>query len=401
MMKKKYIIIFLIISILFIPMSSVSAKGINTIAEYREELAKLKKEKEIYENKKQAKQSEIKQNQSNVKAANDEIVEAQNKVTNLSNEITSNEEKIKNLESEISELLILYQKLSNENIYVKYATGATSMTELIMRIDAISQVTDYNNKKIDEIEQLIVSNKKMQNELTKYQTTLNEKIATYESNISSLGTELKELIDEYEGYDSQIKGIEETIKLYKNMGCGETQDLTQCAASLVNNSGWLRPFSKGKITSAWGYRIHPTKGTWKFHNGIDISDSGILSRSIYSTAAGRVVKITPKASCGGNMVYINVYVNNKAYTVTYMHLKDVYVKKGDYVTTQTVIGTVGGDRTTTPWDTCTTGAHLHYGVSTGHYLGVGKDAYSSYSKYVANSINPPGFPGKGAWFYTR
>ncbi len=400
MMNKKYIIL-IIISLFFFANIDVYAKNPNTIAEYRQELEKLKKEKAIYEGQKQKKQSEIKQNQNNVKAANDEIVEAQNKVTNLSNEIDSNEEKIKNLENEISELLILYQKLSNENIYVKYATGATSMTELIMRIDAISQVTGYNNKKIDEIEQLIVSNKKMQKELTKYQNTLNDKISTYENNIQNLGVELKELIDEYEGYDSQIKGVEETIKLYKSMGCGETQDLTQCAQSLVNNSGWLRPFTRGKITSAWGYRLHPTKGTWKFHNGIDISDGGILGRNVYSTAAGKVVKITRKASCGGNMIYTNVYVNGKAYTVTYMHLLSVNVKVGDYVTTQTVLGTVGGDRSAAPWDTCTTGAHLHYGVSTGHYLGVGKDAYSSYSKYVANSINPPGFPGKGAWFYSR
>ena len=189
MMNKKYYIL-IIISLFFFLNIDVYAKNPNTIAEYRQELDKLKKEKAIYEGQKQKKQSEIKQNQNNVKAANDEIVQAQNKVTNLSNEIDSNEEKIKNLENEISELLILYQKLSNENIYVKYATGATSMTELIMRIDAISQVTGYNNKKIDDIEQLIVSNKKMQKELTKYQSTLNDKISTYENNIQNLGVEL-------------------------------------------------------------------------------------------------------------------------------------------------------------------------------------------------------------------
>lgn len=402
----KKINLLLLITILFFTfVFTAEAKTLNTIQDYREALADLKAEMAAADKKKQQTESEIIQNQNNVKSANDEIVNAQNKVTLLNEEIANNEEKIKNLEAEISELLILYQKLSNENVYIKYATGATSMTELIMRIDAIKQVTDFNNQKINEAEQLIVSNSKMQKELAKYEETLNEKIAQYEVNISNLGVELKELVDEYEDYPSQIKGYEDLIKMYKDIGCEETENINTCLSrvngSSINNSGWLRPFSKGKITSGWGYRIHPTKGTWTFHNGIDISDSGILGRNVYATATGIVGKITRKASCGGNMIYIWVYVNGKAYTTVYMHLLDIKVSVGDVVTTNTIIGTVGGSKSATPWDTCTTGAHLHYGVSTGHYLGSGPDGYKSYSTYISRSINPPGFPGVGAWFYSR
>ena len=404
-MMKKISLLLLITTLFFTFAFTVEAKRLNTIQDYREALADLKAEKAAADKKKQQTESQIKQNQNNVKSANDEIVNAQNKLTLLNDEIANNEEKIKNLEAEISELLILYQKLSNENVYVKYATGATSMTELIMRLDAIKQVTDFNNQKINEAEQLIVSNSKMQKELAKYQQTLDEKIAQYEVNISNLGVELKELVDEYEDYPSQIKGYEDLIKMYKDIGCGETENINTCLSrvngSSINNSGWLRPFSRGKITSGWGYRIHPTKGTWKFHNGIDISDSGILGRNVYATATGIVGKITRKASCGGNMIYIWVYVNGKAYTTVYMHLLDIKVSVGDVVTTNTIIGTVGGSKSATPWDTCTTGAHLHYGVSTGHYLGSGPDGYKSYSTYISRSINPPGFPGVGAWFYSR
>lgn len=399
-MMKKYGILLLIAFVLSCPLDTF-AKKLETIADYREALAELKAEKAAADRKKAQTESQIKQNQANVKNANDEIVSAQNKVAMLNDEIASNKDKIKNLEAEIAELLILYQKLSNDNVYVKYATGATSMTELIMRIDAINQVTEYNNKKLNEVEQLIISNQKMQKELGEYQESLNKKIAQYEVNIKDLGVELKELVDEYEDYPSQIKGYEDLIKTYKSMGCKENEKISVCMNGNVNNSGWMRPFNRGKITSAWGYRIHPTKGTWKFHNGIDISDSGILGRKIYATAAGTVGKITRKASCGGNMVYIWVYVNGKAYTTSYFHLLDVNVKVGQVVTQNTVIGTVGGSRSATPWDTCTTGAHLHYGVSTGHYLGSGPDGYRSYSTYISRSINPPAFPGKGSWFYSR
>ena len=216
---KKINLLLLITTLFFTFTFTVEAKTLNTIQDYREALADLKAEKAAADKKKQQTESQIKQNQNNVKSANDEIVNAQNKLTLLNDEIANNEEKIKNLEAEISELLILYQKLSNENVYVKYATGATSMTELIMRLDAIKQVTDFNNQKINEAEQLIVSNSKMQKELAKYQQTLNEKIAQYEVNISNLGVELKELVDEYEDYPSQIKGYEDLIKMYKDIGC--------------------------------------------------------------------------------------------------------------------------------------------------------------------------------------
>ena len=81
------------------------------------------------------------------------------------------------------------------------------------------------------------------------------------------------------------------------------------------------------------------------------------------------------------------------------------MKVGDTVTKQTVIGSVGGGGSTLKvnggWDTCSTGWHLHYGVTKGFYLGGGPEGYSSYSKYVANSFQPPALPAYGVWFYSR
>ena len=84
---------------------------------------------------------------------------------------------------------------------------------------------------------------------------------------------------------------------------------------------------------------------------------------------------------------------------------DVYVKVGDVVTQQTVIGTVGGGGKTLKvnggWDTCSTGYHLHYAVTKGFYLGGGSEGYTSYSKYISNSIQPPNLPAYGKWYYSR
>ena len=84
----------------------------------------------------------------------------------------------------------------------------------------------------------------------------------------------------------------------------------------------------------------------------------------------------------------------------YVHVLDIYVSVGDKVTPNTVIATVGGGPKTWKWDKgpsykkpCTTGTHLHFQLSEGVNLSV--------SSSDAHSIEPPGYPNKGVWFYSR
>ena len=133
-------------------------------------------------------------------------------------------------------------------------------------------------------------------------------------------------------------------------------------------------------------RIHPTKGTYKMHNGLDIGGNSTGTK-VYASASGRVNKIVKKSSCGGNMVYIQHNVDGTKYRTVYMHLHDMYVKLNDIVTTSTVIGTVGGGES---YDLCTTGPHLHFGVMKG-WTG---SSYYDPRNYIY-------FPAKGTKFTSR
>lgn len=397
---KSFLIILIIFGYIFQPVgvnAATTVKKGDTLGTLRQNLKALQQEKAESKKEQQKTQNQIDASKNNIAAANNDILEAQKQITLLTEEIIKTNEEMSKLKEENESLLILYQKLENENIYLSYITGASSMTELIMRMDAINQVTEYNEQKINSLELLINSNNKMSKELEKYQSTLNLKIATYEANIAELGRDLEELVEGAESIDSEIQGVKELIDYYEKAGCKEDEDLTSCV-NIANNSGWTRPLTRGKITSPFGWRIHPTKKVWKFHNGIDIAGNSEGTK-IYSSAAGIVGKITRRSSCGGNMVYIWVYVKGVPYTIVFMHLLDVYVKVGDTVTTSTVIGTVGGGAGTKSYDKCTTGAHLHYGVSkNNHYL---KSKSETYSKFTANMIDPPNFPSYGSWFYKR
>ena len=100
------------------------------------------------------------------------------------------------------------------------------------------------------------------------------------------------------------------------------------------------------------------------------------------------------------MIFIHHHVNGKYYTSLYMHLRTINVSKGDTVTKNTIIGYSGGD-STTPWDSCTTGAHLHFTMLNGL---VGTDYKAWSSSFYSNLINPRtkvNFPALGKSFEDR
>jgi len=271
-----------------------------------------------------------------------------------------------------------------------------------MRMDVINQLTQYNEEELNKLELMIKSNNKMSKELENYQKSLNKKVSDFENQIENLGDDLASLIEGAPTLQDNVNALKDAIKTYEKAGCKDNDLISSCMR-YVNNSGWLKPLTKSKVTSAFGMRLHPTKNKWLMHNGIDLSASE--GTKVYATAngiVGAVVsldewdKYKSSLKCGGQKVYINVYVNGVAYTTVFMHLLEVKIKVGQAVTTETVIGLSGGGSKTAKYDTCTKGAHLHYGVSKGvHYDG------GSATKLNANYINPPGFPKKGSWFYSR
>lgn len=370
----------------------------DTLKDLKDYLKELEVKKSKNANEKKRTESEIASAKNSIQKTNNEITKASNKVDELSEEITKTNNEIKRTKEETESLLILYEKMQNENVYVDYVSGASSITELIMRIDAINQITDYNNEKIDSLKLLIKNNEKMSKELDKYQVELNNKIDEYEKQVSSLGSDLAKIMEGTEDINSEIKSIKESIAYYEKAGCKDNDKLSVCI-KILDNASFTRPLTKGVVTSMFGWRNDPlNKGKTEYHSGTDIGGNS-EGTNVYAPAAGVIGKITRKSSCGGNMVYIWSYVKGTPYTIVLMHLLTIKVDVGDEVTVNTVIGTVGGGAGTRSYDKCSTGAHLHYGVSKGnHYL---KTKSETYSKFTANLMQAPGFDYLGYRFYSR
>ena len=118
-----------------------------------------------------------------------------------------------------------------------------------------------------------------------------------------------------------------------------------------NTTYWAWPTVKPfRISSHYGYRIHPIRGTAHLHNGTDIT--GTASRNIFAIQSGTVTH----AGWSGGGEGINVVIDHhNGYTSQYMHLNEAIVDEGDNVEKGELIGIMG----------CTgscTGTHLHLTV---------------------------------------
>ena len=119
-----------------------------------------------------------------------------------------------------------------------------------------------------------------------------------------------------------------------------------------NTTYWAWPTVKPfRISSNYGYRVHPIRGEEHFHTGVDIT--GTSSKNVFAIQSGTVT-VSATGWNGGAGTNIRIDHGN-GYSSVYMHLSKMIVKKGDKVEKGQLIGIMG----------CTgscTGTHLHLTV---------------------------------------
>lgn len=108
--------------------------------------------------------------------------------------------------------------------------------------------------------------------------------------------------------------------------------------------------TNGRITSSFGYRLHPIIGENMFHEGIDIANA--VMTPVYATADGLVEFAGPRDNFG--KVIILKHSDYNCETI-YAHLHQFTINKGQTVKRGQLIGYMGNSGRST-------GSHLHYEV---------------------------------------
>lgn len=126
-------------------------------------------------------------------------------------------------------------------------------------------------------------------------------------------------------------------------------------AARPDASGLLRPVS-GRVTSSYGWRVHPVYGTRRLHRGTDFGNG--CGTPVRAAASGTVSSAAAAGSAGNRIILDHGVVSGRSTGTVYMHLQGFAVRSGQSVSRGDVIGYVG----TTG---ASTGCHLHFEVYEG------------------------------------
>ncbi len=368
----KKIIVLLILLLSFVPvLKADDIFSYRTLGDLEDALEQALEDKKNQENEKELTEKEFNQlaedivtSENKVQSLNTEIIEAGKKIEDLGIQIEDKKEETDNI-------LVFLQLSNGEKAYLEYIFEAKSFTDFIHRVSIVEQISKYNKEQIKIMNNLIkdLENLKIENANNiKEQERLQEELREKRKQV---GSRLDEIYVDALSIDNKIEELQSHINMMHDKNCYSRSDEITVCMGIPMATGFIRPFAVGVVTDVFGFRTAPLYG---MHSGIDLGTySPAEGTPIYPVATGVVASKVYYSSCGGNQMYIYHNINGNSYTSLYMHLLSFNenIQEGDIVTTDTVIGYMGGWSTSVEhggYDGCAFGAHLHLTLAYGHTL---------------------------------
>ncbi|WP_456480153.1 peptidoglycan DD-metalloendopeptidase family protein [Nautilia sp.] len=202
----------------------------------------------------------------------------------------------------------------------------------------------------EKVKGINVQKKQLSSELVK----MNEQIFNLNTQIKNLNALLLNKQVALQKLNSKIEDLETKMGLKGDVYFSNI-NVNSLTKEEINKVLMLFPCGKPvkniKISSRFGWRIHPILKKREFHPGVDLKGRGLIP--IYATANGVVSGAGLNPYGYGYVVKIsNVY----GFDTLYAHLrKNIKVKAGDFVKKGQIIGYMGNTG-------LSTGQHLHYEI---------------------------------------
>ena len=361
-LKKKLLTIMLLTLVIF-PNINVNAR---TLQSYYDELDALQASYNAAKAKANMTQAELNNLKSSIASAEAQIRTTQNEITEAEQNIKKSEEDIAEKKEQTNQMLLYLQLSNNDESYIEYIFEAEDYTDFIYRYEVVNQLSDYNNKLIEELNTLITTLQTKKVELTKKQNDLANQKRELQSKYAILQVRYKDENDDSQNISGQISEMRKQIQGYEALGCKRNQDVNSCGG-FAAVTGWTYPIPSFYQSSNYGWDEN------RYHYAVDlavaegttvraVANGKVISSSVYWKQGREGVE-----SCGGYVIQIQHNYGGSSYVSLYMHLITGYVSVNDVVTQGQPIGLSGGaSQEKAKWnDTCTFGQHLHFAMAYG------------------------------------
>ena len=236
--------------------------------------------------------------------------------------------------------------------YLSVLFKATSMADLLNRMEFVNEVAEYNKT-------LIAAMKETRENIKAEKTEMEAKEAQLGEQQDELQGKLDETTKLMNEYAADQKALEQMHAAEEKAADEIDAQIARLIADsdvVPGSEGFIWPVSTSKmISSPIGSRVAPGGFGSTNHKGVDICNVGYTS-SVYATKSGRVL-LTNSSGWGGGYGNYVVIDHGGGLTTLYAHMSVVKVSPGDTVSQGTVIGVTGNTG-------ASTGPHLHYEVRT-------------------------------------
>jgi len=281
-----------------------------------------------------------------------------------------------------------------ESNYVEILLGATSLSDLLSRIDRVSAIMKYSSnimesllekkqklsdsyeaqlKKIEEQNSRIEAYENKKTELSAWQAENEAELLAIESNIAELVAKSDTLTDRTDVLDAEFQQVVKELQNAENkkraeaeekarqeaIAAAERKKAAEEAARLkaieeaARNQGYLWPLPSNCLTvsSSFGNRMHPVYHKLQMHYGVDLPAA--KGTPVYASKDGKVTAAKYHVSYG---YYILIdHLDGTSTLYSHLDTGSLLVKAGDIVKRGQKIAGVGTTGVST-------GYHLHYEV---------------------------------------
>ncbi|MBE6452802.1 MAG: hypothetical protein E7012_04865 [Alphaproteobacteria bacterium] len=247
----------------------------------------------------------------------------------------------------------------------KTLSEKTNINEALLQRDIAISERDELRKQLDELEDAVKEIKQAELEVfNRVEAIAKKEISKIKSAFSNINVPLKQQgkyfnpLANSKKRDSsggpyipaQLSSIQDKRFNQKIADIYKAADDLEYYREVVKGVPFGKPVWSYWLSSKFGYRKDPFNKKRAGHKGVDLASR--TGNKIQVKANGKVTRVQFSNKGYGNNVTID---HGNGFVTKYAHLHKIYVKKGDYLKIDDIIGEVGNTGRST-------GPHLHYEI---------------------------------------
>jgi murein DD-endopeptidase MepM/ murein hydrolase activator NlpD len=326
------------------------------LQEAKEDAKEAKKE---YQEKKAAEanlNSKIKSLEATIKKTEADLVSIQKEIDSNNKKVTKVKKRLAVLDEEVTvqqsnlNIRLRNMYLAGDMSILEVLLGSENIVDFLSNLDMVKRIHELDVKTLDELNAKLAEVEQKKAELVEIKNMLKDHKQTQLQKEESLKSDKKKLDA------ALVEAHKETIAAWDDVE--DTQAASNAIATELANrqstvsygGGKLGWPTNGRVTSEYGYRIHPITHNRRLHAGIDIAVP--TGTPIHAAGDGEVISAGWNSGGYGNMVMID---HGSNIVTLYGHNSSVSVSVGQHVKRGQVIASAGSTGNST-------GPHCHFEV---------------------------------------